>query len=119
MVNEHSKLPGIMYSAIQANLWMAYCLVSSFISIYLLYFGYSNSEIGFIVSIGSILAVLIQLVSAQILTDTENTIMEVYLLSNPYHLLPNSSVVWEKSRRSHYCNGDFSIFPDYLFAASY
>ncbi|MBM7684429.1 MFS transporter [Defluviitalea raffinosedens] len=67
MDNEHSKLPETIYSMIQATYWMGYCLVGSFMSVFLLYFGYSNSEIGLIASTGSILSVLFQLVSGRVL----------------------------------------------------
>ncbi|MDD5937129.1 MAG: MFS transporter [Clostridiales bacterium] len=48
------------YSAIQGSYWMSTCASVSYVSVYLLDRGYSNSEIGVIIAISNILAVILQ-----------------------------------------------------------
>lgn len=54
----------IAYSGIHGCYWMIFAVINSFSSIFLLSRGYSNWEIGTILSIGNILAVLLQPVIA-------------------------------------------------------
>ena len=44
------------YAALQGSYWMAYCMVLSFASVFLLARGYSNSEIGVIMAASNVLA---------------------------------------------------------------
>ena len=48
------------YGGIHATYWMAYAVISSFASAFLLDRGYTNSEIGLILAVGSIVAVFLQ-----------------------------------------------------------
>ncbi len=48
------------YAAIQGSYWMSCCAAISYASVYLLEKGYSNSQIGFIMAISNILAVILQ-----------------------------------------------------------
>ncbi len=54
------KILNAEYGSIHATYWMAYAVVSSFASAFLLDRGYTNSEIGLIISVGSIVAVFLQ-----------------------------------------------------------
>lgn len=54
------KILNAEYGGIHATYWMAYAVISSFASAYLLDRGYTNSEIGLILAVGSILAVFLQ-----------------------------------------------------------
>ncbi len=54
------KILNAEYGAIHGTYWMAYAVVSSFASAFLLDRGYTNSEIGLIISVGSIVAVFLQ-----------------------------------------------------------
>ena len=54
------KILNIEYGGIHATYWMAYAVISSFASAYLLDRGYTNSEIGLILAVGSIVAVFLQ-----------------------------------------------------------
>lgn len=60
------KLLNAEYGAIFANYWMLYAVVSSFASVYLLAKGYTNSEIGIIMAIANILAVVMQPLTADL-----------------------------------------------------
>lgn len=48
------------YAAIQGSYWMSCCAAISYASVYLLEKGYNNSQIGFIMAISNILAVILQ-----------------------------------------------------------
>ncbi len=50
----------ISYAGIQATYWMVYAVVGSFASVFLLARGYSNSEIGVILAVANIVAVVLQ-----------------------------------------------------------
>lgn len=52
------------YAAIQGSYWMSCCAAISYASVYLLDKGYSNSQIGFIMAISNILAVILQPLAA-------------------------------------------------------
>ena len=54
------KILNAEYGGIHATYWMAYAVISSFASAYLLDRGYTNSEIGLILAVGSIVAVFLQ-----------------------------------------------------------
>ncbi|MEA4946232.1 MAG: MFS transporter [Oscillospiraceae bacterium] len=54
------------YAALQGAYWMAYCMVLSFASVFLLARGYSNSEIGVILAVSNVLALLIQPLAAEL-----------------------------------------------------
>ena len=54
------KILNAEYGGIHATYWMAYAVISSFSSAYLLDRGYTNSEIGLILAVGSIVAVFLQ-----------------------------------------------------------
>ena len=61
-----NKLLNIEYWSIHATYWMIYAAVSSFASVYLLSIGYSNSEIGIIMAIANVLAVIMQPLTADL-----------------------------------------------------
>lgn len=54
------KLLNFNYACIHGTYWMFYGVVSSFASVFLLATGYSNSEIGVILAVANILAVILQ-----------------------------------------------------------
>lgn len=54
------KLLNAEYGGIHATYWMAYAVITSFASAFLLDRGYSNSEIGLILAVGSVVAVFLQ-----------------------------------------------------------
>ncbi|MBR6529256.1 MAG: MFS transporter [Firmicutes bacterium] len=54
------KILNAEYGGIHATYWMAYAVISSFASAYLLDRDYTNSEIGLILAVGSIVAVFLQ-----------------------------------------------------------
>lgn len=54
------KVLNLEYGAIHATYWMAYAVLASFASAYLLDRGYSNSEIGIILAVGAVLSVILQ-----------------------------------------------------------
>lgn len=54
------KLLNFEYACIQGTYWMVYGVVGSFASVFLLARGYSNSEIGLILAVGNVLAVVMQ-----------------------------------------------------------
>lgn len=60
------RILNIEYGAIHATYWMTYAIIGSFASAFLLDRGYTNSEIGVILAVGSVVAVFIQPVLADI-----------------------------------------------------
>ena len=48
------------YAGIFGTYWIFYCVISSFCSAYLLDIGYSNSEIGIILAVASVVSVFMQ-----------------------------------------------------------
>lgn len=60
------KLLNFEYSCIQGAYWMFYGVASSFVSVFLLAKGYSNSEIGVTLATANILAVVLQPVTADL-----------------------------------------------------
>lgn len=60
------KILNIEYGAVHATYWMTYAIIGSFASAFLLGRGYSNSEIGVILAVGSVAAVFLQPVLADI-----------------------------------------------------
>lgn len=54
------KILNAEYGGIHATYWMAYAVITSFASAFLLDRGYSNSEIGLILAVGSVVAVFLQ-----------------------------------------------------------
>ncbi len=66
-----NKKVNITYSSIQGSYWMHFGVVISFSSVYLLNYGYSNSEIGIMLALSSILAVIIQPILGDIIDRSE------------------------------------------------
>lgn len=60
------KILNLEYGAIHAFYWMSYAVIGSFASAFLLGRGYSNSFIGLIIAAGSVLAIFLQPVLADI-----------------------------------------------------
>lgn len=56
----------IQYGAIQGTYWMTYATIASFASAFLLARGYSNSEIGLLIAVGNIVALVMQPIVADI-----------------------------------------------------
>ena len=54
------KRLNISYAGIQATYWMVYAVVGSFASVFLLARGYSNMEIGVILAVANVVAVVLQ-----------------------------------------------------------
>ena len=54
------------YGEVFATYWMAYCVIASFSSVYLLGNGYTNTEIGILIAIGNLVSVLIQPIAANL-----------------------------------------------------
>jgi len=54
------KRLNVSYAGIQATYWMVYAVVGSFASVFLLARGYSNSEIGVILAVANVVAVVLQ-----------------------------------------------------------
>lgn len=54
------KILNTEYGGIHATYWMAYAVISSFASVFLLDRGYTNSQIGLILAAGSVVAVFLQ-----------------------------------------------------------
>ncbi len=52
------------FTLIQGLYWMAYCILVSFSSVYLLDRGFSNAQIGLLISVSSILSALLQPIAA-------------------------------------------------------
>lgn len=61
-----NKFLNFTYAAVQGFYWMYFAVIISFASVFLLDRGYSNSQIGFILALANILAVLIQPLLADI-----------------------------------------------------
>ena len=60
------KLLNVAYSGIQGTFWMYYGVVGTFASVFLLARGYSNSEIGVVLAVGNVLAVILQPILADL-----------------------------------------------------
>ncbi|MBS5334201.1 MAG: MFS transporter [Firmicutes bacterium] len=60
------RILNIEYGSIHATYWMTYAIISSFASAFLLDRGYSNSDIGVILAAGSVVAVFLQPILADI-----------------------------------------------------
>ena len=54
------KILNVEYASIHGTYWMYYGVICSFASVFLLATGYSNSEIGLILAIGNVAAVILQ-----------------------------------------------------------
>lgn len=54
------KRLNVSYACVQATYWMVYAVVGSFASVFLLARGYSNSEIGVILAVANVVAVVLQ-----------------------------------------------------------
>ncbi len=52
------------YGELFATYWMAYCVIASFSSVFLLANGYSNTEIGILIAVGNLVSVVIQPIAA-------------------------------------------------------
>lgn len=76
-----NKILNLGYGFSQGTFWMIYGCISSFASVFLLARGYSNSEIGIILAVANVLAVVIQPLAADIADRTKRfsiiTMMEV------------------------------------------
>lgn len=59
------------YAEIFATYWMAYCMIASFSSVFLLANGYSNTEIGILIAIGNLVSVAIQPLVANMADQSE------------------------------------------------
>ena len=62
----------ITYSAIQGSYWMHFGVVISFASVFLLHYGYTNSEIGIMLALSSVIAVVVQPVLADVVDRSES-----------------------------------------------
>ena len=70
------KILNIEYGAVHATYWMTYAIIGSFASAFLLGRGYSNSEIGVILAVGSVVAVFLQPVLADIADRSKKDISD-------------------------------------------
>lgn len=55
-----SLAPTIKYTLIQGSYWACYCAIVTFSSVYLLAQGFSNSQIGLVISVSGILSAILQ-----------------------------------------------------------
>ena len=60
MTRTSDKLLSIQTAGLQALYWMIFCPIYSFSSVFLLFRGFSNQQIGWVIAIGNILAVILQ-----------------------------------------------------------
>lgn len=60
MYRDSDKLLSLQTAGLQALYWMIFCPVYSFSSVFLLFRHFSNQQIGWIIAIGNILAVILQ-----------------------------------------------------------
>lgn len=60
MQQQNSKRYMILYAAIQGTYWMGICAAISYASVYLLDKGYTNSQIGILMAVSNVLAVILQ-----------------------------------------------------------
>lgn len=58
-MRKKSTALNIEYSFVQAFFWMGFCVCSAYAAVFLQGRGYSNSELGLIISLGSIAAFII------------------------------------------------------------
>lgn len=63
-MKQRLSCPTTRFAFIQGAYWMAYCILISFSSVYLLEKGFPNTEIGVLLSVSSVLSALIQPVAA-------------------------------------------------------
>lgn len=72
------------YALIQSFYWMLYCPAGVFVSVFLLDKGYSNAEIGYVMAAGSIAAILLQALTANLadraLRITNITVIQILIL---------------------------------------
>lgn len=61
------------YGEVFATYWMAYCVIASFSSVFLLANGYSNTEIGILIAAGNLVSVVIQPIAAN-MADRSNVV---------------------------------------------
>ncbi len=66
MMSKLQRYVNIEYAGLQGSYWMIYCMVLSFASVFLLARGYSNSEIGVILAMSNVMALIIQPLAAQL-----------------------------------------------------
>lgn len=62
----------ITYSSIQGSYWMHFGVIISFASVFLLHYGYTNSEIGIMLALSSVIAVVVQPVLADVVDRSES-----------------------------------------------
>lgn len=94
------KLLNLDYALIQAIYWMLYAAAGIFVSVFLLDKGYSNTSIGTIIAVGSLLAILLQTIIANITDSIEkitNITMIKILLIVLFVLVIAVLVIGEKS----------------------
>lgn len=94
------KLLNLDYALIQAIYWMLYAAAGIFVSVFLLDKGYSNTSIGTIIAVGSLLAILLQTIIANITDSIEkitNITMIKILLIVLFVLVVAALVIGEKS----------------------
>lgn len=94
------KLLNLDYALIQAIYWMLYAAAGIFVSVFLLDKGYSNTSIGTIIAVGSLLAILLQTIIANITDSIEkitNITMIKILLIVLFVLVVAALIIGEKS----------------------
>ena len=55
------KAPECLFSLVQAGYWMSFCLCVSFAAVYLQALGYSNSRLGLITALGSVMGIIVSI----------------------------------------------------------
>lgn len=80
MNNKVSLIRNIQYGTIQGFYWMVFCSGIGYVSTYLLNWGLNNSEIGIILAIANILAIIIQPIIATCI-DRNNKISIINIIS--------------------------------------
>ena len=56
---KHGNTPQWSFSFVQAGFWMSFCVSVSFAAVYLQALGYSNSELGIILALGSVVGIVV------------------------------------------------------------
>ncbi len=75
-----NKILNVQYCSLQGFYWMNICIIISFAAVFLQARGYSNSELGVIMAVGNILALVLQPVVADIADRSRKLSLPVIML---------------------------------------
>lgn len=80
MLRNADKLLSIQTAGLQALYWMIFCPVYSFSSVFLLYCHFTNQQIGWIIALGNIMAVILQPVLGTIIDRAKRISLKLVLI---------------------------------------